>query len=136
MRTHAPFAGPCFGAAALAILAFGGCAPEPSARARLGEPPAGAVRGELAEYVDTRGDGTSLEQYVLRRGGTAADDVRLVFDVDPDLAAGALLDVWGAREGDALRVRRFEVVHAPVAEVSQALLNGAPFAPRSFVMAL
>src|SRR2546423_1436882 len=80
MRTHAPFAGPCFGAAALAILAFGGCAPEPSASARLGEPPAGARRGRPAPDVGHRGDRPRPGEYLVQRRRDIPADVAGPFD--------------------------------------------------------
>src|SRR5688572_17994338 len=71
----------------------------------LEDAPPGAVRGELISYVAARDDGTSDEYYTLRRGD---EELRLLFDEDPDLGSGGAVDVWGTPEGDALRVRRFE----------------------------
>jgi MYXO-CTERM domain-containing protein len=98
-----------------------------------GQAPPGAMRGELVSYVATRDDGTSDEYYVLRRGD---DEVRLAFDADPDLTSGETVDVWASREGDRLRVKRFEVVRPAIEPIEQPLLNAPPYQPRSFVMAI
>src|SRR3954451_14010688 len=113
-------------------VALGGCTSDPTPAQRLGEPPAGALRGELATYTETRDDGTSNELYMLRSGERGTEEVPLLFDRDPDLSPGLHLDVWGTREGDGLRVHRFEVLRQE--EITQALVNAPPFAPRSFVM--
>jgi MYXO-CTERM domain-containing protein len=97
----------------------------------LGEAPPGALRGELVSYVATRDDGTSDEYFTLRQGG---EELRLEFDGEPGLDPGALVDVWGAREGGAFRVRRFAVL--PVQPIEQPLNVAAPFTPRSFVLAI
>jgi hypothetical protein len=112
-------------------LAALGCA-QPDART-LEEPPAGAVRGELVSYTDTMDDGTSEEHYSLRRFGSESREVPLVFDVDPELISGTALDVWATREGDALHVRRFEVLSQPL---PRALINGMPYAARTFALAI
>src|SRR6185436_11904158 len=106
-----------------------GCTGESAGTGTLEQPSSGALRGELVSYVATRDDGTSDEYYVLRRGD---DEVRLIFDGDPDLVSGETVDVWASREGDRLRVRRFEVVQP----IAQPLVNAPAYAPRSFVMAI
>jgi MYXO-CTERM domain-containing protein len=126
----------------MALVALASCSSEPVNGESLGEPPAGALRGELVTYVDTRDDGTTLEQYALRPAGgqLATAEVPLLFDADPDLTSGLALDVWGTHEGEGLRVRRFEVLRPPstslTGSLQQALRGAPPLAARSFVMAL
>ena len=95
--------------------------------------PSGAVRGELNSYVAARDDGTSDEYYTLRRGD---QELRLLFDQDPDLGSGAAVDVWGTPEGDALRVRRLEIVGQPIEPILRPLQGAAPYPARSIVMAI
>jgi MYXO-CTERM domain-containing protein len=127
-RFHVPLIGLVLGLPSTAIV---GCTGELAGPGTQEAPP-GALRGELVSYVATRDDGTSDDYYVLRRGD---DELRLVFDGQPDLPSGETVDVWGSRDGDRLRVRRFELVPA-IQPITQPLLNAPPFAPRSFVMAI
>ena len=112
----------------LPVLALA-CTGEPL----LDDAPPGALRGEVTSYVATRDDGTSEEYYTLRRG---REELRLIFDADPDLVSGATVDVWGTHERDALRVRRFEVARPPIEPIVQPLNAAAPFPARSIVMAI
>ena len=77
----------------------------------------------------------SQTHYFLK--DAAGVEQRLLFDVDPGLAPGAPLKVWGAPQGQALRVSSFERAPVPATPTIQAALIGAqPFPARTFAFVL
>jgi MYXO-CTERM domain-containing protein len=123
----------------VAVLVFGlvGCTGEPSALDDMGDPAAGAIRGELTYNVATYDNGTTDTQYFLHPADRPSDELRVLFDSEPDLASGTKLDVWLSPENDAFRVRRFQVLPAPVvATIHESLVNAPPYNPRSFAFVL
>src|SRR4051812_37252782 len=126
-----------FGAVAVLTLGLAACTDEQTPLEQMGEPAAGAIRGELTYNVATYDNGTSETQYFLHPAGRPDDELRLLFDSEPDLASGTKLDAWVSRENDAYRVRRFEVLPVPtIAEVQEPLAMGMPFPARSFAFVL
>jgi MYXO-CTERM domain-containing protein len=126
-----------YGAFAVLTLALAACTNDQTPIEQMGEPAAGAIRGELTYNVATYDNGTSETQYFLHPAGRPDDELRLLFDSEPDLASGTKLDAWVSRENDGYRVRRFEVLPVPtVAEVQQPLAMGMPFPARSFAFVL
>jgi hypothetical protein len=116
-----------------ALLAGAGCAgpgEDPETRAADG-----SLRGELAIYIaDDPGVGSQTHYFLKDAAGT---EQRLLFDADPGLAPGAPLTVWGAPQGQALRVSSFERGPAPATPTIQAALIGAqPFPARTFAFVL
>jgi len=91
-----------------------------------------ALRGTVVSYIASFRDGTSEKQYFLRTGGEDGPEQRLVFESDPELVTGTTVDVWGVELEDHVVVDRFAAVGAgPIGEASQALVNGAPYPPRT-----
>jgi hypothetical protein len=118
---------------AVVLLVWTACIADPGQEGEFDEPPPGATRGHLVVYVADLGDGRSEELHFLQVGRDERDQRRLLFDRDPELASGAMLDVWGVPEGDALRVTRFERVSSAgsaLESTQQSLLDGAPFRAR------
>jgi hypothetical protein len=101
---------------ALALVGLGSCTGVPDQPAP-GEP----WQGELASYVLDRGGQSEIEHRLRVGDGTAR---RLIFAEAPALAPGSRLRVWGEPEGEALRVRRFEVDDVPVEARASALIAG------------
>jgi MYXO-CTERM domain-containing protein len=89
-----------------------GCAP--------GEPP-GSFRGEVASQVVRQGDGQSAVLHRLRLGDGSLHPLHLPAGVD--LVPGSSVRIFGAAEGEAIRVDRHEVVE-DVEPVARALING------------
>src|SRR5262245_54155016 len=105
----------------------------------LGEPPPGALRGEVVSYVADLGNGQSDEYLALRVGGNERDERALVFDGPQDLTSGAIVDVWGRPEGGRLRVTRFERVarqRGDIESLRQPLITAPPNRARrlAFIM--
>jgi MYXO-CTERM domain-containing protein len=116
-----------------ALVASGvGCTAESAPPEGMGDPPAGAVRGALDFNVATYDDGRTETEYFLHPGD--GSELRLLFDAEPDLAGGTKVDIWGTPENGRLRVNHFEVL--PEARISQALINGMAYKPRSFGFAI
>jgi MYXO-CTERM domain-containing protein len=119
--------------AVLLPLALGaGCTGTPTQFAGMGEPPPGAVRGELETTVATYDNGTTDSTYVLHLADGGV--LPLVFDSEPDVAGNSMLDVWGKMEKEHLRVTRFEVL--PADRIVRALISGPPYAARSFAFVI
>jgi Gametolysin peptidase M11 len=117
----------------LALAASGpGCASDVSTQHETGEPPAGAVRGEFAYNVATLDDGTSETDYFLKQPD--GSELKLLFDSEPDVAAGTNLDVWVSPENGMFRVRHFEIL--PVSRIEQALIAGPSYNARSFAFVI
>jgi MYXO-CTERM domain-containing protein len=115
----------------LALLAGPGCT-ETSSVDNPGDPPVGAVRGELSYNVASFDDGHSETDYFLHVPGQAEPGIQLKFDSEPDVAGGTQLDVWGSPENGQLRVSHFEVVKPVIAVQQQALVNAMDYPARSF----
>ena len=71
-----------------------------------------ALKGELVVYVADLDDGTSEKQYFLRVGGSELDERRLIFATDPELTAGAEIEVRGVARADVFEVLKFELAGA------------------------
>ncbi|HMF39549.1 MAG TPA: hypothetical protein VKQ32_02585 [Polyangia bacterium] len=93
----------------------------------------GSKSGELAVYISDTPDGLSQTHYFLK--DAAGRELPLLFDSEPDIAPNSPLKVWGAAEGEALRVTSFARLPGTQA-VSSALIGAAPFAPRTFAFIL
>jgi hypothetical protein len=98
----------------------------------LGDPPVGAIRGELETEVATYDNGTTTTEYTLH--SVDGRDVKLLFDSEPDIAENAKLDVWGTVVNGEMRVRRFEQI--PISRIEQAVQMGTPYAARSFAFVI
>ncbi len=103
-----------------------------------GPAPAGAVRGELDVFSATFPDGTSEYQYALRVMGDAGDQRRLLFPINPDLASGAWLDVWGQSDGQDILVEHYVPLafSSPSESSAHALITGTPSKTRNIVFVL
>jgi hypothetical protein len=91
------------------------------------------LRGELAITISDEPDLGSRTHYFLK--DLAGVERPLLFDREPDVAPGTWLKVWGAEQGEALRVLSFETTPAPFTAPS-ALIGAAPYAARSFAFVL
>jgi hypothetical protein len=140
-RTAARPAAVLLGSATLFSLAActaPGSAPSPNEDLLAASAPAGAIRGELISYTASYDDGTTRDEYFLRRLGQQAE-IPLRFAREPDLPGGVIVDVWGTPEaGQPLRVQSFQVAHQPVQAVQQSLTapDPGPNRPRTFAMVL
>ena len=112
----------------LGVASMAACAPEDRVSSAPVAP--GSVEGELALYTATLEDGRNEQQFFLRRG---ADETRLIFTeiAEPALDPGTAIRVWGKQRADGLYVTRLEE-NTTVGSRSEALINGTPFAARTF----
>jgi MYXO-CTERM domain-containing protein len=117
----------------LAFAALGaGCTAASTPFEGMGEPPLGAVRGQLETTIATYDNGTTDTQYSLHLADGSV--LQLLFDSEPDVAGNAMLDVWGKMGDGQLRVTRFEVL--PSDRIVRALISGTPYRPKSIVFVL
>src|SRR5262245_24737665 len=92
----------------------------------------GALRGELAIYVADDFQGRSAIHYALRM--STGEERPLSFDGAVDMAPGARIEVRGPAIGDGIHVTSFRSLLAPISTRRSALINGAPYEPRSFAL--
>jgi MYXO-CTERM domain-containing protein len=84
----------------------------------------GSLVGELTAYmVDYENGSSEVVQKLLQSSGT---EQTLLFPPGTDLSPGTRLKVWGAEEGDALRVIRYQVLPDPIEWKQQALTMPMP----------
>jgi len=116
-----------------AALGISACADPQSADSAAAD---GSMRGELLVYSIDQMDGASETQFFLRTAD--AVEHRLLFDLEPDLAPGAQLKVWGVPEAGALRVTNFKSMEqsTDLDRVSSALKMGTAYPPRTFAFIL
>ena len=100
------------------VLGTGGCGNE--AAPGQAEQEQGGLVGELSEVSVL--DSPDRSSVYFLRPADRSSDVSLLFDSKPDLTPGTTIRVWGSRDGDALRVSRFEVVPPS----ASALINAPP----------
>jgi MYXO-CTERM domain-containing protein len=67
----------------------------------------GALAGELAVYIANYDDGTADTRYFLKVA--EGDERRLHFSVEPEVAPGTRIKVWGAQREDKLAVAKYKV---------------------------
>src|SRR5689334_19052009 len=84
-----------------ALAALPACS-DPGASQTSVEVDDGSLRGDLVAYVATFDDGSTETQYFLRRSDT--DEFRLLFDVEPEVAPGSAIKVWGEPGRDGFNV--------------------------------
>jgi MYXO-CTERM domain-containing protein len=138
---HSHRAGARSGALMLGALAALACSVDPASWELQAATPAGAVRGELVRYIATVDDDHSQQSYALRPLG-GERELPLVFAGEPDLPAGALVDVWGRPQSGGIAVDRVQVVDenadrsGGVQTVQRAILNGSAYPARSFAFVL
>ncbi|HET6281097.1 MAG TPA: MYXO-CTERM sorting domain-containing protein [Polyangia bacterium] len=100
----------------------------------------GSLRGEFLVYSIDGVDGAGETQFFLRMPDQS--ERPLYFDIEPDLAPGTRIKVWGAREiqpdgQDGLRVKSFRSMDPPAIEnVTSALIDGQAYPPRTFAFVL
>jgi MYXO-CTERM domain-containing protein len=92
------------------------------------------LRGELVVYVADDFQAGSDTRYALRT--SSGDERPLAFDGPVGLAPGARIEVRGVPMGNEIHVTSFRPLPAPVATRRSALVNGAPYEPRSFALVL
>ena len=96
----------------------------------------GSIRGTLQVYRATMNDGTSRLEYQLFVDGNENEARTLIFGKAPDLPSGHVIKVWGALNGDAITVDRYEVidpdqVSGGLGKSQEAIIDGAPYPSRS-----
>ncbi|HKQ70830.1 MAG TPA: hypothetical protein VJT73_15895 [Polyangiaceae bacterium] len=95
----------------------------------------GAIAGEFVSYIADYEDGTTETQHFLRReDGT---ERRLYFQVEPEIAPGSRLRVWGSEKADSINVSKYKMPKfqpEPVGVASQraALIGAEASVPKKF----
>jgi MYXO-CTERM domain-containing protein len=94
--------------AAGVLFALASCSSEaiPPAQPFDDEEP-GALAGELTVYIANYDDGTADTRYFLKVA--EGDERRLHFSVDPDVAPGTRVKIWGTQREDKLAVTKYKV---------------------------
>ena len=104
-------------------LAAGAC--DDGASAPSPSPVTGSLDGQLSA-ISVFGGGAASALYYLQLADRTSP-VRLVFDGDPNLASGIDVRVWGAPEGDAFHVLRYqEIVTTGADGTTRSALIGQP----------
>jgi MYXO-CTERM domain-containing protein len=117
---------------ALASCSSNAYTPEPTEEV---EP--GAISGELAVYIADYDDGTTETRYMLKNA--AGEETRLHFSMEPTIAPGSHIHVWGGPTSDGIRVEQYKVAARPTGDIesqAQPKINPTPRAPRDVCPAL
>jgi hypothetical protein len=125
--------------AAGVVFSLGACSGESTpAQLRIDDEP-GAIAGEFVVYLASFDDGTAEKKYFLKQrdGG----ERRLHFGVEPDVAPGAHLKVWGVDRADRIEISRYQVVEGALADEgigveAQPLIDGSAKSSRALCAAL
>jgi hypothetical protein len=111
----------------LGVALAAACSPEGH-----GPTVAGARQGIIRVYDATYEDGHGDRRFFLKEG---EGETRLFFEQTPDVLPGTTVEVWGKDRDDGLHVTGMQVDET-VATAKQALVNGKPYAPRTFGLVL
>jgi hypothetical protein len=109
------------------LFGLGACAAPPAPA------PTEPWQGEIASYLVNRGDRSEIEHRLRGEDGRLRP---LIFSGPVELAPGSRVRVWGAAEGEAIRVRRHQVDEVPVAALPSALVMGQPKPTRRWAFVL